>query len=327
MLPLLMVSSSTHHSCIVQKITIVSEYAGQRVDNFLLNRLKGVPKTRVYRMIRKGEVRVNRGRVKPDYKLMQDDLLRIPPVRSEEPPPLLSLSWNTKTAHHLLEQILFEDEGLIILNKPAGIAVHGGSGISFGVIEALRYLRGPHCALELVHRLDRDTSGCLMIAKRRTILKAIHTQLQAGLVEKIYCALVKGAWQGGTTVSAPLKKNYLLSGERVVRVSQLGQESLTEFKVLKRYRTATLIEARPKTGRTHQIRVHAASVGHPLASDPKYGDPQFNQEMKHKGINRLFLHAQKIGLASLPGYSSDIMVEAPLDPKLQAALARLAEKG
>ncbi len=316
-----MVSLSTKNTPKAHKLVVQTEYEGQRLDNFLFTYLKGVPKTRIYRIIRKGEVRVNQGRIKPDYRLVVGDLLRIPPVRQEKPKPLLELPWNDRTAHHLLDQILFEDDGLIILNKPAGIAVHGGSGVSFGVIEALRYLKKNAKTLELVHRLDRDTSGCLMIAKKRSILRAVHEQLQNGMVEKIYWTLVKGQWQGGAAVLAPLQKNHLQSGERMVRVSAEGQSALTEFKILGSTALATLMEAKPKTGRTHQIRVHAASVGHPIAGDPKYGEAEFNRVMKQNGLNRLFLHARQL-ILRLPGYQDPLSIKAPLEPELQACLAR-----
>lgn len=314
-----MVSSLPHKIPQVQKIEISMESAGQRLDNFLFTYLKGVPKTRIYRIIRKGEVRINKGRIKPDYRLIAGDELRIPPVRQGEERSAIELSQNDKLARSILDQILYEDEGLLVINKPAGIAVHGGSGLSFGVIEAVRYLRGSEKTLELVHRLDKDTSGCLMIAKRRSVLRAIHEQLQAGTVEKVYWALVEGRWHGGNSVSAPLKKNQLSSGERIVRVSEDGQPSLTEFKILREYLGSdpivTLMEAKPKTGRTHQIRVHAAHVGNPIVGDPKYGD---------KGSSRLFLHAKKITLM-LPGHEEPFSIEAPLDKQLQASLDKLAE--
>lgn len=327
-----MVSSSSHKIPKVQQLKISSESAGQRLDNFLFTYLKGVPKTRIYRIIRKGEVRINKGRIKPEYRLVAGDTLRVPPVRQGEERSAIELSQNDRLARSLLDHILYEDEGLLVINKPAGIAVHGGSGLSFGVIEAVRYLRGSEKSLELVHRLDKDTSGCLMIAKRRSTLKAIHEQLQAGEVEKVYWALVQGRWQGGASVSAPLKKNQLNSGERIVRVSSVGQPSLTEFKVLEVFGAdtairpcLTLMEAKPKTGRTHQIRVHAAHVGNPIVGDPKYGDNQFNTLMKQKGFSRLFLHARKL-ILTLPGHEKPLSIEAPLDKQLQTSLDMLAEE-
>lgn len=322
-----MVSLSTNKVSQVQKIVVSSETAGQRLDNFLFTQLKGVPKTRIYRIIRKGEVRINKGRIKPDYRLATGDSIRIPPIRQGEARSAMELSANDKLARSLLEGILFEDEGLLVINKPSGIAVHGGSGLSFGVIEAVRYLRGAEKNLELVHRLDKETSGCLMIAKRRSVLRAIHEQLQAAEVEKVYWALVKGAWQGGDTVSVPLKKNQLSSGERIVRVAEDGQSAHTDFKILQYYPKAqvSLMEAKPKTGRTHQIRVHASYSDNPVVGDLKYGDNACNQNMKGYGISRLFLHARALSLR-LPGYEHIIKIEAPLDPVLEKGLARLAEE-
>lgn len=304
----------------VKQITVAAEYAGQRLDNFLINLLKGLPKTRVYRIIRKGEVRVNKGRIGPDYRIVAGDIVRIPPMRLSQDPINLKKSSSkipTKVNEQLLSQILYEDEGMIILNKPSGMAVHGGSGLSFGVIEALRILRQDCPNLELVHRLDRETSGCLMIAKRRSILRWLHELLRTGQIEKRYWALVKGEWRAGKEVNQPLQKNQLSSGERMVRVKAGGQEALTAFRVLNRYsgtRTrqgsdefhesgsslgtnlakATLMEACPITGRTHQIRVHAEFAGSPVAGDDKYGDESFNREMKKLGLSRLFLHAISI---------------------------------
>ncbi len=319
-----MLSSSTDKNSKVHNLVISSESAGQRLDNFLFTYLKGVPKSRVYRIIRKGEVRINKGRIGPDYKIMAGDVLRIPPIRREEPKPILSLSRNEEIAQRILSDILYEDEGLLMLNKPSGVAVHGGSGLSFGVIEAVRYIRGSEKTLELVHRLDRDTSGCLMIAKRRSTLKAIHEQLRAGQIEKVYWALVKGSWQGGASIAQPLQKGLLSSGERFVRVSADGQPSLTEFQVLQSYKQATLMEAKPITGRTHQIRVHATSVGNPIAGDLKYGEDSFNTDMRIKGINRLFLHAKRLTL-TLPDSGKSLTIEAPLSRVLQDGLHKLAE--
>lgn len=333
----------------VHQKSISEEMAGQRLDNYLITYLKGVPKTRIYRMIRKGEVRVNKGRAKPDYRLMANDVLRIPPVRRNpanssdgtETSNPSNLPFKTKTAAKLLNCILYEDDNLMILNKPAGMAVHGGSGVSLGVIEALRVSRTLNHEkqvnnakevnnakrvnnekLELVHRLDRETSGCLIIAKRRQTLRAIHELLREGKIEKLYWALVKGVWIGDKIVEVPLKKNQLSSGERIVKVSENGQNAKTEFRVLKEYATTTLLEAKPITGRTHQIRVHATYAGSPIVGDPKYGDAEFNQIMKGKGLSRLFLHARKISFI-LPGYSEPISVEAPLDPDFSLGLERL----
>jgi len=271
----------------VQMLEVAPELAGQRIDNFLRTQLRGVPKTLIYRILRKGEVRVNKGRVKPEYKLQAGDLVRVPPLRlaeRDEPEPL---------AQGLLERleaaIVYEDKALIVLNKPAGIAVHGGSGLSYGVIEALRQLRQDAKELELVHRLDRDTSGLLMIAKKRSMLRHLHQALRGDGVDKRYMALVRGRWETSKKqVNAPLLKNTLRSGERMVEVTEDGKEALTLFRVLRRFGDfATLVEARPVTGRTHQIRVHARHAGHSIAGDSKYGDEEFTREIRELGGKRL----------------------------------------
>jgi 23S rRNA pseudouridine955/2504/2580 synthase len=317
-----MASLSALKSPSVYYITVSEDFVGQRLDNFLTTHLKGLPKTRIYRIIRKGEVRVNKGRVKPDYRLNPGDVIRIPPVRTAEETPLNHVP--EKVNQLLLSQILYEDDGLIVLNKPSGMAVHGGSGLSFGVIEALRILRPDVRSLELVHRLDRDTSGCLMVAKKRSILRILHAALREGQLGKVYWTLVKGPWKGGKRIDAPLQKNQLSSGERIVRVNQAqGQSAYTEFKVLQNYPQATLLEARPLTGRTHQIRVHATHAGSPIAGDPKYGDEEFNRQMKKIGLNRLFLHAKSICI-SLPDHTEPLTIEAPLVCPLTDVLDNLS---
>ncbi len=296
----------------VQLLEVAPEYAGQRIDNFLRTQLKGVPKTLIYRILRKGEVRVNKGRIKPEYKLQAGDVVRVPPLRlaeRDEPVPL---------AQGLLERleaaIVFEDKALIVVNKPTGIAVHGGSGLNYGVIEAFRQLR-PECKdLELVHRLDRDTSGLLMIAKKRSMLRHLHDALRGErIVDKRYHALVRGNWPAAKKqIAVPLLKNNLRSGERVVEVNPEGKEALTEFKVLRRFGDfATLVEARPITGRTHQIRVHAKHAGHSIAGDPKYGDEDFSREIRELGGKRLFLHSAFLRVPMPDG--SVLELEAPVD--------------
>ncbi|GAA5317157.1 MAG: 23S rRNA pseudouridine(955/2504/2580) synthase RluC [Candidatus Pelagadaptatus aseana] len=300
---------------------IPSDREGQRIDNFLSTQLKGVPKSRIYRILRKGEVRVNKARVKPEYKLKAGDLVRIPPVRvadaKEAPKPSQQLA-------ELIEaSVLYEDKKLMIINKPSGLAVHGGSGINLGLIETLRQVRPQEHFLELVHRLDRDTSGCIMVAKRRSMLRYLHEQLREGRVQKFYHALVEGRWPNRRKeVNAPLKKNELRSGERMVRVDESGKASRTQFRVLQRFSDCTLVEAKPITGRTHQIRVHAQYAGHGLVGDPKYGSDEFNRQMKERGFNRLFLHAAALEVR-LPDAAKPLFVEAPLDLRLQQAMDRL----
>ncbi len=308
----------------VVHIEVTDAYAGQRIDNFLLRQLKGVPKSRVYRILRKGEVRVNKSRVKAEYRLCEGDVVRIPPVRMAEAKPQQSVS---DRLHKLLEQaVLFEDDRLLIINKPSGLAVHGGSGVSQGLIEALRVIRPQARFLELVHRLDRDTSGCVMVAKKRSMLRYLHEQLRTGTIDKRYLALVVGRWPNRRkVVSAPLLKNMLRSGERMVNVSPEGKKSTTEFSIVERFEGATLVEAKPITGRTHQIRVHALSVGHPLLGDEKYGDEQANKHFKGRGLRRLFLHAASLDVPMSEG-ESNLKVSAPISDDLQQLLDNLSGK-
>ncbi|MGM3176146.1 23S rRNA pseudouridine(955/2504/2580) synthase RluC [Dickeya lacustris] len=309
----------------VQFLTISAEESGQRIDNFLRTKLKGVPKSMIYRILRKGEVRVNKKRVKPEYKLLDGDELRIPPVRqSEREEAPVSASLGKVSA--LAECILFEDDYLLILNKPSGTAVHGGSGLSFGVIEGLRALRPDARFLELVHRLDRDTSGVLLVAKRRSALRSLHEQLRGKGMQKDYLALVRGQWQSHCkTVQAPLLKNILQSGERIVRVNSEGKPSETLFKVEERFDCATLVRASPVTGRTHQIRVHTQYAGHPIAFDDRYGDREFDAQLVDTGLNRLFLHAQALRFEH-PHTGETVRIEAPLDPMLRNCLRLLRQR-
>ncbi len=309
----------------VRFITIDEEDAGQRIDNFLLRTLKGVPKSHLYRLMRKGEIRVNKKRIKPVYKLALDDILRIAPIRVSEKTDNVSTGLNIVA--NLEKQILFEDERLIVINKPSGMAVHGGSGLSFGLIEALRALRPNAPMLELVHRLDRDTSGCLVVAKKRSALRHLHEQLRNKKVQKFYHALVKGHWPTKLTrVTEGLRKNDLKSGERVVIVDNInGKESETRYKVLERYRGATLVRAFPVTGRTHQIRVHCQVSGHSIAMDAKYGHEDFDADMKNKGLKRLFLHAASIEFTH-PRTAERVKIEAPLEPSLEKLLSKLVKE-
>jgi 23S rRNA pseudouridine955/2504/2580 synthase len=272
----------------VREVVIGDEHAGQRIDNFLLTALKGVPKTHIYKLLRKGEVRVNKGRIKPPHRLQEGDVVRIPPVRVAEPKPDAPVS--SKLHQQLQDRIIFEDKDLLVINKPSGLAVHGGSGLNFGLIEALRQMYPLAKRLELVHRLDRDTSGCLIIAKKASILKALHEQLRNDGMEKIYLALAKGTMKGRQEVDAPLLKNTVQSGERVVRVNPEGKEAQTIFTSQRVFENSTLLEARLITGRTHQIRVHAKHMGHPLAGDDKYGDDDFNKHMASNACSCMRVH-------------------------------------
>ena len=295
---------------------------GQRLDNFLLRELSGVPRSRVYRLLRKGEVRVNGKRKHADYRLAADDEVRLPPLR--EPP--LQEAGARRIPDALLATmraaIVAEDSRLLVLNKPAGIAVHGGSGLAFGVIEALRALR-PGEPLELVHRLDRETSGCLLVARTRAALRAAHALLRDGEVEKHYAALVVGRWRlGRKTIDAPVLTNARQGGERVVRVHRAGKIALSVFDPVTHYRdVATRMDVAIRTGRTHQIRVHAAFAGHPVAGDDKYGDRECNSHLRALGLRRMFLHASSVAFRWPDG--ADFRAEAPLPRELQSVLDRL----
>lgn len=305
----------------VQILDVAADEAGQRLDNYLLARLKGVPKSLIYRIIRKGEVRINKGRAKPEHKLEAGDKVRVPPVRMADPKVLPKPG--DSLVNVLNDAILFENDALIVVNKPSGLAVHGGSGVVLGLIEALRQIRPDVRFLELVHRLDRDTSGCVMVAKKRSMLKFLQEALRhAGGIDKQYFALVEGRWPNRRrVVEAPLRKNELQSGERIVRVDITGKASRTEFEIEQRYAEATLVRAKPITGRTHQIRVHALHAGHAIVGDDKYGRDDFNKQMKQLGFKRLFLHAAALNIPMPDGIS--LHVEAPLPPDLTDALKRL----
>lgn len=307
-----------------QFIEVDAEYAGQRIDNFLVTRLKGVPKSVVYRCLRKGEVRVNKGRIKPDYRVQAGDSIRIPPLRRPDPSAAGSeMKVGDRIKDLLQSAILHEDDGLIVLNKPAGMAVHGGSGVSWGIIEALRAMRPEAKHLELVHRLDKETSGCLMVAKKRSRLKRLHEQFQTGEIRKIYLALVDGRWKGKFhRIEAPLQKFGEQGGERFVKVSSEGKPSCTEFSLVRHYEGATLVEASPLTGRTHQIRVHALFAGHPIVGDEKYAAKESLRHFKSLGASRMFLHAKAL---EIPGENQQkIRFDAPLDDAFQGFLDVLA---
>lgn len=301
-----------------------ADEAGQRIDNFLVTKLKSLPRSRIYSLLRSGQVRVNKGRVKPDYRLQAGDELRLPPTY-EVPPK--EMAPPTRQIDVLKSRILFDSKNLIVVNKPSGIAVHGGSGVNFGVIELLRHLYPQEKHLELVHRLDRDTSGCLLIAKKRSVLLALHEKFRTGEVNKHYHALVLGKLRRAKTVDVPLTRQVLHSGERRVHASAMptnAKVSVTRFETLTRFTDCTLLSARPETGRTHQIRVHAAHLGHPIAGDEKYGDPGFNQKMHELGLKRLFLHAYQIAV-KIPQEAQALLFTAPLDDDLAAVLTQLKE--
>jgi len=305
---------------LVKWVDVSVEQAGQRIDNFLLRVLKGVPRSRIYRLLRKGEVRVNKGRIKPEYRLKDGDQVRIPPVRTAD---RRHLPPGGGVLQRLAEAVIYEDERLLVLDKPSGLAVHGGSGLSFGVIEGLRALRPQAPFLELVHRLDRDTSGCLMIAKKRSELRTLHELLRSGGVQKRYLLLAAGDWcRGPWRVDAALKKNQLSGGERLVRVDSQGKPARTGFRCLETYAEACLMEAELDTGRTHQIRVHASHVGHPLAGDDKYGDADFNRKMRDLGLKRLFLHAHFLAFEDHER-GRNLEFSAPLSPELRAMIQQL----
>ena len=293
--------------------------AGQRVDNYLTKRLKGVPKSHIYRILRSGEVRVNSRRVGPDQRLAEGDRLRVPPIRTSRPAGAVTRA----PVPRLQSSIIHEDESLLAIDKPAGMAVHGGSGVSYGIIEQLRLERPEAPFLELVHRLDRETSGVLVIAKRRPALTALHRELREGRVRKFYSVLVHGRWTGGSrSVQLPLDKRVLPSGERRVGVKEGGVPSHTVFRLQRRFSEFSLLEAELKTGRTHQIRVHLAHLGFPIAGDDKYGDFALNKSLARKGLRRMFLHAHRM-VVHHPATGAPLTLKAPLPAELEGFLERL----
>ncbi len=302
----------------VQHFEVSLQEAGQRLDNYVQKRLGGVPRSRVYRVIRKGEVRVNGKRAGPETRLVLNDKIRIPPVRIT-PAVEARLRPAAGLAERIGKAIIYEDDKLLVIDKPAGIAVHGGSGISFGVIEALRALR-PDESLELVHRLDRDTSGCLLIARRGSTLRSLHALLREDGFEKRYLALLKGPWDlGAKRIDAPLRTDTRVGGERTVRVAPGGKASVSAFRPVQFFgNKATLVEVLLETGRTHQIRVHAQHAGHPVAGDEKYGDAAFNDELRALGLGRMFLHAHSVSFTWPQG--GEFSVNTPLPADLAAVL-------
>lgn len=300
------------------KINVIDENNhDQRIDNYLLAVLKGVPKSRIYNLLRKGEIRVNKKRVKPNSRIYSGDIVRIAPIIMDQetsethvPDQLLKL---------IESRIVHEDANLIVVNKPSGVAVHGGSGLSFGLIEVMRQLRPNDKNIELVHRLDRDTSGLIMISKKRSVLKQLHEALrEKNNIKKTYQALVYGSWpKRKLQVNAPLLKNELKSGERVVKVHTEGKESLTMFKLLRQFESYSLIECEPVTGRTHQIRVHAQHAGYPIVGDDKYAPDELNKLAKTLGFKRLCLHAVKLELTL---NEEKLVLEAPIDEEWKSCM-------
>ncbi|MDD5177357.1 MAG: RluA family pseudouridine synthase [Sterolibacterium sp.] len=299
-------------------LEVGEETAGQRIDNFLLRTCKGVPKSHVYRILRSGEVRVNKGRIGPEYRLQAGDTVRVPPIR-------VAATQSQPMIPPRKFEIAFEDEVLLIIDKPAGVAVHGGSGVSFGVIEQLRRQLPEVRMLELVHRLDRETSGLLMVAKKRLALTRLHDAFRNGAVAKRYLALIKGRWQNPLQhVRLPLLKYLSGEGERRVSVSPEGKDAHSVVRLLARWENFSLVEVELKTGRTHQIRVHLTHLGFPLAGDNKYGDFSLNRDLQKAGLKRMFLHAAKLDFIH-PINQLRVSLEAPLPKDLSAFLARLEQ--
>ena len=309
----------------VRQVEVSAEQAGVRLDNYLTQLLAGVPRSRIFRIVRRGEVRVNGKRASPETRLQTGDKVRIPPVSlpaPDAPPPPARVP--RTLIETVRDAIISETERLIVVNKPAGIAVHGGSGVSFGIIEALRAAR-PDETLELVHRLDRDTSGCLLVARKPAALRVLHALMRDGLVQKGYLALVKGQWDlGKKRIDVPLNTESRMGGERTVRVQAGAKAAVSRFSPVQSFRNrASVVEVELETGRTHQIRVHAAHVGHPVAGDDKYGDKDFNARMREEGLSRMFLHAHRISFDWPNG--GDFSASAPLPKDLAAVLDALGQ--
>lgn len=315
-------SQSSNTRPAARHVQIGEDQAGQRIDNFLLTHLKGVPKSHVYRILRTGQVRINGGRAGANRKLATGDIIRVPPVRmtgAEETPSTCP----EPLRRRLEASILFEDSELLVLDKPSGIAVHGGSGLAFGVIEGLRLLHGSSKFLELVHRLDRDTSGCLVIAKKRSALRRLHEQFRENQVQKTYVALLSGQWnESERTIDVPLEKNVLQSGERLVKASSGGKPAVTHFRREAELGRWTLVRARPETGRTHQIRVHAKSMGYPIAGDERYCPAEDLLEARAMGLRRLFLHAEQLVILH-PADGRRLVLDAPVGEELLQVVDRL----
>ena len=316
-------SSAPQRRAAVSYLDAASGDAGQRVDNFLARHLKDVPRSLIYRILRTGEVRVNGRRARPEYRLSEGDRVRLPPLQREQ---RASPKQPSKSLRDFIaDTIIHEDRELIVVNKPAGVAVHGGSGLSFGVIEALRALHPELKELDLVHRLDRETSGCLLVAKRRSALRELHALLREREMEKTYLALVVGHWPFGMkTIDLPVKTNLKQGGERVVRVHAEGQAATSTFTPVRHFRKiASLMSVSIGTGRTHQIRVHAAHAGYPIAGDDKYGDKEKDAKLREYGLQRMFLHAHALSFPRA-GMREPFTITAPLPPELEAVVERLS---
>ena len=309
----------------VQAVEIKEDQHNQRIDNFLMRFMGNIPKTRIYRLIRKGEIRVNKGRIKINHRLKVGDIVRIPPVWVEDDTDTVKIPTGLKL--EIEQRILFENEQCFVINKPAGLAVHGGSGLRFGLLDVVKALRPDLEYVELAHRLDRETSGCIILAKNRITLTFLHEQFKSGTVIKKYLAGVIGHWnEGSKTVRAALRKNVIQGGERMVEVAADGKPAVSHFSLLQHYPGLSLMEVTLDTGRTHQIRVHAAHEGHPVAGDKKYGDKRANQDLKESGLGHLFLHAHWLELA-LPDRHEKLMVTTPLPENLQQVLTNLETTG
>ncbi|MCP4475293.1 MAG: RluA family pseudouridine synthase [Gammaproteobacteria bacterium] len=305
-----------------QYIMVPAEHAGRRIDNFLFSRLKGVPKSLIYRLLRKRAIRVNKKRAGADYRLQSGDQIRVPALTVAAPASAAIVA-DSQLLAQLRQAVLLENSELLIIDKPSGLAVHGGSGIRCGLIEMLQQARPTLTFLALAHRLDRETSGCLLFAKTPQVLRELHALLRQGQVKKRYQALTLGQWPAGITeVSLPLRRNQLQSGERMVKVDDSGKASITRFRSLECWENATLVEAELLTGRTHQIRVHGSHIGHPIAGDSKYGDRDFNRMLRQCGLKRLFLHAAALEFY-LPSLQTTISATAPLPVTLTDCLAAL----
>ncbi len=316
------VSKPTIQANTVSILTVDRNNTGQRLDNFLLSHLKGVPKSHVYRIVRRGEVRVNKSRARPGDRLASGDEVRIPPLRFAD-------SQNTGSkplGERLSKHILFEDHDLLVLNKPSGVAVHGGSGIEGGLVESLRLVRDENEFLELAHRLDKDTSGCLVLAKNRDALLHLHGQFRGDAeytIEKHYSALLANPWQGGRReVDAPLARHSNTATGHRIRIERNGRAAVSEFSPQRKFKKTVLVDIQLRTGRTHQARAHAAHIGHPVAGDQRYGDPVFNQYLQGKGLYRLFLHAHNVRFLH-PSHHTTLSVDAPLPAELREIIDQL----